>query len=71
MTQVHIDAEKKICAMTFAGTGADLAADIGLIMGAVYQALKQDSPPAGGGLQAAHSGDGGKRQPGVVDRRPD
>lgn len=44
MTQVHIDGEKKICAMTFAGTGADLAADIGLIMGAVYQALKQDSP---------------------------
>ena len=38
MTQVHIDAEKKICSMTFAGTGADLAADIGLIMGAVYQA---------------------------------
>ena len=44
MTQVHIDTEKKICVMTFAGTGADLAADIGLIMGAVYQALKQDSP---------------------------
>ena len=44
MTKVHIDGEKQICAMTFASTGADQAAEIGIIMGAVYQALKQDSP---------------------------